>query len=78
MASDTKRSIWRWHERQGIYADAEDVLYELLDEHAITGKEGRSFYARLEQLEDVALERGGLPRSELREGLEAWNKRAFD
>lgn len=76
LSSNTKRSIWRWHERQGQYADAENMLYELLDEQAVKSEEGRAFYARLEQLDDEALENGGLPRPELREGIEDWVRRS--
>ncbi|CAM3968496.1 DUF6483 domain-containing protein [Cohnella lubricantis] len=74
--SETKRSIWGWEESQGQYADAENRLYELYEDRAVTADEGRSFYKRLERLEDDALERGGLPRGELREGLEQWIKLA--
>lgn len=76
IASETKRSVWSWHESQGHYADAENMLYELYEDQAVTSKEGRSFYERMERLDDGALERGGLPRSELREGIEQWIKLA--
>lgn len=76
ITSGTKRSVWAWHESQGQFADAENMLYELYDEQAVTSEDGRSFYERLERLEDERLERGGLPRSELREGLEQWIKLA--
>lgn len=74
--NETKRSVWAWYESRGQYAEAENMLYELYDEEAVTGEEGRSFYERLERMNDEALERGGLPRSELREGLGQWIKLA--
>jgi tetratricopeptide (TPR) repeat protein len=59
-------------ESLGRYADAEDVLFEAIDDlPADTGlvDAGIAFYQRLLALEDADLETGGLPRDEVRSGL---------
>jgi len=74
---ETRERMFRLHERIGQFAAAEDDLYHLLDmsesddelnEHIVD--RGVSFYQRLLQLKDHELMLGGLPRSEVQEGLE--------
>ena len=74
---DTRERMFRLHERIGQFAAAEDDLYHLLDlsegddelgDH-ITER-GIAFYQRLLQMKDSELMLGGLPRSEVQEGLE--------
>ncbi|WP_027094503.1 DUF6483 family protein [Cohnella thermotolerans] len=72
-AAATKRAVWRWHESQGRYAEAENLLYELYEDEGATPEEGRSFYERLAKLSDEELEKGDLPRSELLEGRRQWD-----
>ncbi len=64
------RLLFRYYEGVGSYAKAEDALYELLAAGE-TGMhdEGLSFYRRLLDRPDVALEMGGLPRHEVLDGL---------
>jgi len=65
-----------YYERAGRYADAEDVLYELLTETRTldagefeTGADvGAAFYGRLLARADAELGAGGLPREEVEEG----------
>ncbi len=65
-----------YYERARRYADAEDVLYELLAETRTldTGEfetaadAGAAFYERLLALSDAELHAGGLPRDEVEEG----------
>lgn len=76
VSPETKRSVWSWQESRGQFAEAENTLYELYDEQAVTETEGSAFYDRLEELGDEALERGGLPRPELEEGRRQWTKLA--
>ena len=65
--------LFRYYERYGQYGRAEDILFHVMDEHPaesdIAGL-GLGFYERLESMADDRLERGGLPRDEVREGLE--------
>lgn len=75
--------LFRYYEKVGNYAQAEDTLYELLklneptdpeDEaanHAYDewADEGVAFYKRLLTLDDYTLQSGGLPRAEVQEGL---------
>jgi len=68
----TRERLFRYHERMGKYAEAEDELYHLLaeapdDESLIEA--GIAFYERLLQLKDHELLIGGLPRDEVQAGL---------
>jgi tetratricopeptide (TPR) repeat protein len=68
----TRERLFRYHERIGKYADAEDDLYHLLaeapdDESLIEA--GIAFYERLLRLRDHELLIGGLPRDEVQAGL---------
>lgn len=74
---ETYERMFRLHERIGQFAAAEDDLYQLLDlsdgdvelnDHVV--ERGVAFYQRLLQLKDHELMLGGLPRSEVQEGLE--------
>lgn len=76
VAPATRKAAWEWSERAGKYADAENMLYELYEINAVTPEEGGAFYDRLEALDDASLERGGLPRAELRDGKRQWSKLA--
>jgi DNA-binding transcriptional MocR family regulator len=69
---ETKKALWLWHEFEGRWTEAEDALYELADEDAVTRTEGEAFYDRLSASEDTALEAGGLSREELEEGRKQW------
>lgn len=65
-----------YYERARRYADAEDVLYELLAETRAQGEAafasaadaGDAYYRRLLARTDAELEAGGLPRDEVEEG----------
>lgn len=72
IGAETKRSIWSWHEAKDNFANAENVLYELADDSAVSAQEGERFYARLSLLDDERLASGGLPREELEEGRRQW------
>jgi len=64
--------LWRYHEQVGDYARAEDCLFELLEEYAVTDTvvpHGVAFYQRLLALSDSELTSGGLPRDEVEAGL---------
>ncbi|TVX95478.1 DUF6483 family protein [Cohnella terricola] len=70
--AETKKALWLWHESEGRLAEAEDLLYELQEENAVTAAEGEDFYDRLSKLDDSALEEGDLSRDELEEGRRQW------
>ena len=58
------------HERQGQFADAEDVLFELVDAgHEDVIVAGIELYQRLLAKSDDELARGKLPREEVEDGL---------
>ncbi|HEY2958234.1 MAG TPA: DUF6483 family protein [Actinomycetota bacterium] len=62
----------RLHEALGRYGDAEDALFEVLDEdpdHAAAVDHGIAFYQRLLAKGDAELEAGNLPRDEVRGAL---------
>ncbi len=70
LPARVRQLLFRYYEGVGRYAQAEDVLYELLDagERGMRG-EGIAFYRRLLARPDVMLEMGGLPRAEVLDGL---------
>jgi len=72
LDAETKKALWQWHEDEGRLADAENWLYELADEEAVTAAEGDAFYERLSACGDEVLEAGGLSRGELEEGRRQW------
>jgi len=65
------------HERQGDFADAEDVLFELVDAgHEDIVPAGIELYQRLLAKSDDELEHGRLPREEVEDGLAQLRSRA--
>ncbi|MED5021023.1 DUF6483 family protein [Paenibacillus chibensis] len=70
LPAKTDKLLLGYEEEQGRYAEAENALYRLLDQHEITEEEGLSFYQRIMDRSDEELEAGGLPRAEVQEGAE--------
>jgi hypothetical protein len=76
LPPDALQRLLPYYERAGRYADAEDVLYELLAETRAQGEAafrsaadaGDALYRRLLARTDAQLEAGGLPREEVEEG----------
>jgi len=65
-----QKKLMLHHERQGDYAAAEDVLFELVDAgHDDVISAGIELYRRLLKKSDDDLEKGKLPREEVRESL---------
>ncbi|MCM3630944.1 DUF6483 family protein [Paenibacillus glycanilyticus] len=60
-----------WLEGEGHFARAEDVLYELMEDKAVTKEEVEAYYRRLLYCADEKLEAGGLPREEVQHGLDS-------
>ena len=76
-APDIQRRLIHHHERRGNFADAEDVLFDLIDAgHDEILVSGIKLYERLLAKSDEELERGKLPRSEVEEGLSQLRARA--
>lgn len=76
LPPDALSRLLPYYERAGRYADAEDVLYELLAETRALGAAefeamadaGDAFYRRLLSRTDAELDAGSLPRDEVEEG----------
>ena len=69
---ETKHRLWPYFERVGRYAQAEDLLYELIEVEPGPKEmieQGISFYQRLLQKSNQELATGNLPRAEIEEGL---------
>ncbi|MFN2323195.1 MAG: DUF6483 family protein [Trueperaceae bacterium] len=67
--------LMRYLEADGRLAEAEDLLFEWLEDAGATRfvvVEGRGFYERLLARGDAELEAGQLPRGEVREGIAAF------
>ncbi len=72
----TKHRLWRYYEKTGNYAKAEDILDELIETGESQGdilSQGISFYKRLLVKTDADLNAGNLPREEVEEGLTRLN-----
>ncbi|MBC8062506.1 MAG: hypothetical protein H7Y18_17825 [Clostridiaceae bacterium] len=64
--------LFKYYEEIGNYGKSEDNLYELLkvrNKDIATVNLGISFYERLLKKDSATLEKGGLPRDEVEEGL---------
>lgn len=61
--------LWQFHEQTGEFADAEDRLFEILEDAPDLVPEGIAFFERLAALPDAALIAGNLPRDEVVAGL---------
>ncbi|MCA1294479.1 DUF6483 family protein [Paenibacillus sp. alder61] len=72
LPEDTERLLMGYEESRGNFALAENALYRLLESGSARREEGVAFYTRLLALDPGKLEEGGLPETEVREGLEAW------
>ncbi len=67
------RDLMRGYEALGAFARAEDALFALLDSVESPQdylSEGLDFYERLSEKSDEELAQGGLPRSEIPDGIE--------
>lgn len=74
LTYDDRRTLMRCYGLLGRFADAEDVLFGLLDDgddRERTVEEGKAFYRRLSEMTDDELRAGGLPRDELDDGMKA-------
>ena len=72
LAPRQRLHLCRLLEALGRYADAEDSLFEVVDDDpddSAAVDQGISFYQRLLAREDADLEAGGLPRDEVRTAL---------
>jgi hypothetical protein len=58
-----------WHEAEGRYDELENVMYELVEDRALSFAEAAGIYERLLLSEDESLVAGGLPREEIMQGL---------
>lgn len=73
LPASIRTVLWLHHERLGAYDQAEDWLFDLLESESLTANllhRAAAFYHRLEAHSDEDLVHGGLPRSEVQEGLE--------
>lgn len=65
-----KRLLMAWHEEEGRYDLSENVMFELLEAGALSADDAAAVYKRMLVCSDTELEAGGLPREEIRQGLE--------
>ncbi|MUT68458.1 DUF6483 family protein [Paenibacillus sp. NEAU-GSW1] len=69
LPAETKQLQAEWHEGEGQFDQAENVLHELLEDGVIPLEEAVGFYRRLLLHDDESLEKGGLSREELEQSL---------
>lgn len=70
-----KEKLLVYDELRGEYSKAEDVLFELVESEQSWVRSGLGFYERLLKRTDEELAAGGLPRTEVLEGMEDLKKR---
>lgn len=68
--------LWRWHDKEGRYADAENACYDWINETSDPNRrqQALAWYQQLLLHTDQALEDGGLSREEVQEALEEWTR----
>jgi len=69
LPMDLVERIFRYEEARGRFAQAENVLHDILESEPSFVNEGIQFYERLLKKPDEQLAAGNLPRDEVREGL---------
>lgn len=69
------RDYYAYTEQQGMYAEAENTLYQLLDNGKMEYSEAVQFYQRLQLKLPEDLAKGGLPLEEVHEGMDELNRR---
>src|SRR6266699_3261118 len=72
QAGHQQAAATRYRRALGLYADAEDALFEAIDDLPADTSlvdAGIAFYQRLLALQDADLETGGLPRDEVKSSL---------
>ena len=69
------RDDMAYAEQEGRYAEAENLLYQLLQSGGIDADEAMGFYHRLLLKPAEELERGQLPIAEIHEGMEELSRR---
>lgn len=77
LPETTQRDYYAYAEQQGMYAEAENMLYQLLDNGYMEYDEATSFYERLLLKLPEDLARGGLPLEEAHEGIDELNRRCL-
>ncbi|WP_138755735.1 DUF6483 family protein [Paenibacillus sinopodophylli] len=65
----SKRLLIEWHMEEGRFDSAENLMYELLEDHILSQAEAEALYRRMLLQADERLEAGGLPREEIKQGL---------
>ena len=74
----SQMNLISYYEKQGNYSGAEDSLWKSLDfigDHPQILERGKAFYETCRNQADTRLEKGGLPREEVEEGLREINER---
>jgi hypothetical protein len=69
------KKIFRYYERIGQFAAAEDVLFAVLNNDPSFAQSGVAFYERLLTKSDTELISANLPRNEVEKGLEDLHRR---
>lgn len=69
------QDYYAYAEQQGMYAEAENTLYQLLDHGHMEYNEAIPFYERLLHKLPEELAKGGLPLEEVHEGIDELNRR---
>ncbi|MGZ9587296.1 DUF6483 family protein [Paenibacillus marinisediminis] len=71
LPSSLLERVWRWHDRDGRYAEAENACYDGInnEQDPISRSAVLAWYQKLLKLTDDELEQGGLSREEVEEAI---------
>lgn len=69
-----QEKIFTTYSTTGRYGKAEDILFEIIDQHPTFLEQGKRFYEQLLNRSDEDLEQGNLPRAEVLESLAQLNR----
>jgi len=77
LDAETQRTLFRYLDAVGHYADAEDLLFLLADQHPTPAlfAEGVAFFERLLRKSHRYLKAGNLPYKEVKEGWSAFRQK---
>ncbi|GCE25327.1 hypothetical protein KDA_08110 [Dictyobacter alpinus] len=72
LPAHLEQKLFRYYEQKGMYAQAENILFDYLEHHPAPGmiEAGRAFYGRLQEKSSTDLELGNFSQEEIHEGIE--------
>lgn len=72
LPAHIQQKLFRYYEQRGMYARAENILFDLLEQHPSSTalQQGQEFYQRLQKKSSTDLQLGNFSPEEVQEGLD--------